>query len=399
MATTAPRTKKFARRREQLLDLASRQINDQGARAMTLTAVAKQLSLDTSSVTYYFKRKDDLVGACLARTMHWLHESARMAAEEPSPRHRVRRFVHEHLALHRRQRDPAEPRLALLSDLPTLPEPVRSRLEAQYRDVFRIVRGFFDATTEERDHRLLCTSYLLATILWLPAWIDRYMVGDFERIEQRLCDILFDGLQVGGRWQPAIEPLEEVDRSAQGRFLLAATNLINREGYLGASVEKIAAELGVSTGSFYHHLDNKDDLVIACFQRSFALIKRAQQASAAQGGAQGEQLARTLASLLALQFAGESPLLRINAYQALPVELRLQMLHRTGQVTRHIAGTISDGMIDGSLRPIDAVLAGHAVLAAINAASDLRGWAAGRPLEEAVGGMLRLVGRGMFGEA
>ena len=38
-----------------------------------------------------------------------------------------------------------------------------------------------------------------------------------------------------------------------------------------SQVDEIAAELGVSTGSFYHHLDNKDDLVVACFRRSFAL--------------------------------------------------------------------------------------------------------------------------------
>ena len=60
-------------------------------------------------------------------------------------------------------------------------------------------------------------------------------------------------------------------------FLLAATRLINELGYRGASVQKIASELNVTKGSFYHHLDAKDDLVIACYKRSFDTIADAQQ--------------------------------------------------------------------------------------------------------------------------
>ncbi|MDN8891457.1 helix-turn-helix domain-containing protein, partial [Staphylococcus aureus] len=57
--------------------------------------------------------------------------------------------------------------------------------------------------------------------------------------------------------------------AAQQRFLQAATRLINERGYRGASVERIASELNVTKGSFYHHLEAKDDLVLACFRRSF----------------------------------------------------------------------------------------------------------------------------------
>ena len=55
-------------------------------------------------------------------------------------------------------------------------------------------------------------------------------------------------------------------------FLLAATRLINELGYRGASVQRIASELNVTKGSFYHHLDAKDDLVAACYRRSFDRI-------------------------------------------------------------------------------------------------------------------------------
>jgi AcrR family transcriptional regulator len=172
--------------------------------------------------------------------------------------------------------------------------------------------------------------------------------------------------------------------------------LINREGYIGASVEKIAAELGVSTGSFYHHLENKDDLVVACFDRSHALLDAAQARADATGRDEGERLAIMASSLVALQFAAESPLLRTSAYQALPIDLREQMLQRTDRVTRHIAGTVADGVADGSIRAVDPEIAGHAVMAAIDAAASLRRWSGQRPLGDAAAQFSAALRSGIF---
>ncbi len=68
--------------------------------------------------------------------------------------------------------------------------------------------------------------------------------------------------------------LPEVQQSAaQETFLIAATRLINERGYRGASVEKISERLNVTKGSFYYHHDTKDDLVVACFKRSFDTMR------------------------------------------------------------------------------------------------------------------------------
>ena len=58
-------------------------------------------------------------------------------------------------------------------------------------------------------------------------------------------------------------------------FLQSATMLINDQGYVGASVERISAALNVTKGSFYHHLNTKDELVAACFHRSVDIIMSA----------------------------------------------------------------------------------------------------------------------------
>ena len=395
----ASRTVKFVQRRNEILETGCELINVHGVRGMTLTAVARALGLDTSSVTYYFKRKDLLAAACIARTVDWHAGVADRAARESDPRSRVRRFLGEHIDLFRRQRDPAVRPLALLSDMRSLDDETRAPLDATYIRMLQTVRGFFAAGPgrKERDHAALATVLLVNTIHWLPAWQERYLAEDLDRVEERLFDLLEHGLAPDAAWPAGFEPLEPADPGdPQARFLLAATDLINRIGYHGASVERIAGELGVSTGSFYHHIDNKDDLVVACFHRSFDLVRQARRLAAEQGGSAGDQLARMLANLVGHQLFGAGPMLRNSAYQALPPDLRGAMLQQTGQVTRHIAGCLADGVIDGSLRRVDAVIAGHVVIAALNGAAELRRWTGDRDPAAVAAAYCDLLRRGLF---
>ena len=388
-------TAKFVRRRAQILDEASEQINEFGARGMTLTAVAKSLGLDTSSVTYYFKRKDQLAAGCFERTLHWLDERVRAAAAEPTPQARVRHLIASYVALHRDQRAPDGHKLAFLSDMRALDDESRAPLDALYGETFEVVREFFDEPRSGRAR--IATAALLMHVGWLPRWLSRYLERDLPRVEARLFDLLANGIDGLGEWPVDVSPLEPPAASdAQARFLHAATTLINRQGYIGASVEKIAAELGVSTGSFYHHLDNKDDLVVACFRRSFDLYERAHDRGDRAGERSGDRLGATISLLVAQQFAGESPLLRTAAFQALPRPLRGEMMERTEQMGEHMAGIVADGIADGSLRAVDPTVAGQVILGTINAAANLRDWAERRPLEEAVRAYVLVLRRGLF---
>ena len=382
-----PRTARFARRRAQILDIASEEINVNGARGLTLTAVARVLGLDTSSVTYYFRLKDDLAAACLQRTLDHLHALAQGALEGADASDRIARFIDAVVESYRVQRAPGAAQFANLADMSALEEAARAPLDAAYVEVFGLVRAFVpeEATPHARSRSAIAAHLLLSNALWMAAWVHGYQERDCPRIAARTTDILQHGLG-GAAWPVVSAPLEAADgpQDAQTRFLHAATSLINRIGYRGASVERIAAELGVSVGSFYHHLSGKDELVVACFERSFQVMEAAEARALAAGPSAGERLGAFVTLLLAFQFGAESPLLRTAAYQTLPPELREKMLARSRAVTLHIAGLLADGAADGSLRPVDPMIAGQVVLSAIHAASDLRAWAARRPLDEAV---------------
>lgn len=390
-------TTKFTRRRDEILNVASELINNGGARGMTLTAVAKELELDTSSVTYYFPKKDHLVAACVERSHTWLHDAAKAASEEADPHARVRSLLAAHFDRYARQRSGA-PRLAIVSDVHSLDPDVRAPLSQRFREIVTLVRGFFDFGASEAAHLRAVTSgiALLSVSYWMSAWIDRYLESDFARVQARLLAQLEHGF-AAGKWASDITLLEDDEpQDAQTRFLHAATNQINLRGYRGASVAGIAAELGVSIGSFYHHLENKDDLVLACFRRSFDLIETAQARAGAKGGAYGDRIGRMMDMLIALQFRGTSPLLRISAYQALPPELREQMLAHTGRVTRHMSGLIADGIADGGVRATDPALGGQTLMAMLDGAAEMRAWAAKRPLDKAVEAYSRNFREGIF---
>jgi hypothetical protein len=40
-------------------------------------------------------------------------------------------------------------------------------------------------------------------------------------------------------------------------------------GYKGASVDRIMKALKLTKGSFYHHIEAKDDLILECFRDSY----------------------------------------------------------------------------------------------------------------------------------
>ena len=63
------RTRRFADKREAILDGAARLFNERGVRGGLLSDVAQQVGLATNSLTYYYRKKEDLVVACLMRSI------------------------------------------------------------------------------------------------------------------------------------------------------------------------------------------------------------------------------------------------------------------------------------------------------------------------------------------
>ena len=369
---------RYERRRQAIVAAATELLNIHGAKGMRLADVAAKLGLTTTSVTYYYKRKEDLAVACFEAGLDVYRTMIAEAASQPRAEARVRRLVHLFLATMARVRQGQQAPTPIFSDIRALKEPHHAVMIAAFAAMRRSVADMLETAETAwmaADGRLARAHILIEQLLWSDAWLFRYALDDFPRLEQRIADILIGGLSVSQDWAPAplaTTPLaRRTDGSGQEMFLDAATRLINQRGYRGASVNDIAAALNLTKGSFYHHNEAKDDLVVACFKRSYGFMRDVQRQVRALPGDEWARLSAATAALVEHQLSAKGPLLRTSALAALPIEIRAEMVRRSQRVSDHFAAMVSDGVAEGCIRPVDPLLASQMITAMINAASDL----------------------------
>lgn len=380
--TLAPpvQTARYERKREAILEAAASLFNARGLNGTTIADVAQAVGLTTTSITYYYRRKEGLASACLMRAIETMETLAVRAEAEPDPAARLRTFLHLYFAL---QAEIAEGRRAALINFWDLRAISGDRAEVAgeaYSAFFRRLRQWFadGSNMLGRSEQNARAHLVLSSVLWAKEWLTRFDLEDYPRAADKLADILIDGLAgqdadwaVIAHDPPAPPAVAEVSREA---FLRAATELVNEHGYRGASVDRISAKLSVTKGSFYHHNENKDDLVAQCFERTFAHIRLAHREAPPALGSGWLRLCTLAASLVRHQLSDHGPLLRYSALSAMPEALRPGLMREFDRLSQRTAGIVVDGIADGSVRAVDPVIAAQLLTGMINAAAEIRHW-------------------------
>ena len=275
-------------------------------------------------------------------------------------------------------------------DIRALNPPHAEAVFAAYTTMFRRVRTIFRSDGEldlDRPEQNARAHLLLSLFLWVPGWIHRYEPEDYGRVADRVVDVLERGLAgAGAAWAAPAAPaatMAEAGAPRRAAFLRAATELVNERGYRGASIDKISARLNVTKGAFYHHNDRKDDVVVACFERTFDVVRRAQNAASEIGRDGWARLCAAVSALVRFQLSEQGPLLRSSALHSVALPLRYDMVVRMNRLSDRFAAFIVDGRVDGSIRAVDPFVAGQLVGGMINAAASLARWIPGITAETA----------------
>jgi AcrR family transcriptional regulator len=369
---------RHAQKSKALIAVASGILNRKGVRGMTLAEVAAAVGVTTPSVAYYFPRKEDLAATCMLDAVERFDASIAVAARERNTAARVRRLLDLHMEHLFAIAAGEAPPMAGFADIRAMSSDQGAVVGDAVNDMFRRLRDLLEPPRSGGRRALNARGKLLFDqLLWLVVWLPRYDADDRPRIVERMFDILQNGVATpGAEWAP--QPLKQFAPAAQSgsensleTFLQAATRLINQQGYKGASVQKISASLNVTKGSFYHHNEAKDDLVIACFERAHEVMRAAQRAAIAGARSQYEALASSTAALIAYQLSDAGPLLRTDARTSMPEDIRLMMSAKADRVSDRFAAMVSDGIAEGSVRPVDAVIAAQMIHATINSVVDL----------------------------
>jgi AcrR family transcriptional regulator len=341
----------------------------------------------TNSVTYYYRKKEDPATACVLRAIEVFDQIVVQAATEPTVEARVRRFFAIGVERLAAVQAGTLPPLVLFSDTRALPPPQIEVVFTAYTGLFRHLRELLRTPAMQHLSRAELnarTHLVLSHANGLQRWLLRYEIDAYPRVAQQLADIVLDGIAgCAAHWADAAGlerhwHLSDSAESTSEAFLRAATVLVNEQGYRGASVDRISARLNLTKGSFYHHHDNKDDLIAACFERTFSVVRRAMRLAAAGPGSGWQKLCALARALLQYQMSPEGPLLSLSALSALP-----DRAHRDGvrltlaRLNESLAGLVVDGMVDGSIRSLDPAIAAHLVSGAINAGAEVPRWVPG----------------------
>lgn len=405
-ATARGGSARFNQRKQAVLDAASVLINRVGLGDTTLGLVANEISLNLKSLRYYFEKREDLMVAAFLQSIALHRELVARASGERTPEARVRQFVQGYFEMMARVMRGEQPAFTHFSDLRALAEPHSAIVYQEYNQFFRAVRMLLRPrqsvwTRAELNAR---THMLVSQLLWSVAWIGDYVSEDYARVADRFTDVLLNGISTSPvDIAPQAASLQGVSVPSGGllsqeSFLRTATALINEQGYRGASVERVAAVLNVSRGAFYHHYEARDELVVACFDRTFDVLRRAQTAGMTGPGSGMQRLATTAVDLVTRQMMVEGFMLRTTALTVVGPEVRRDMAWRMSLATLRFEDMLSDGIADGSARICDLRIAAQMVTAMINSAAELHRWVPGAVPEQVSELYVAPLLYGLFGE-
>lgn len=379
-------TKRYAQRSEAILAAAAQLFNDRGVRGVTLADVAARVGLVKNSVTYYYRRKEDLAAACFLRTIDVFTAIIERVQALDTPPERVRELLRMHLELHAAIDAGTHAPVMAFRDIRALTPPTAAEVFDAYTAMFRRVRSLLKgaATQRLRQDELNARAHILVSLVnRMPELVRGRDARELDALLENQCDILFGGL-LGQRsgWQ---EQGPEQDWLAMmqgdepgGGFLQAATQLVNDQGYRGASVSRISERLQLTKGGFYYYNAGKDDLVRQCFARSFWIMRRAIELAQQHAGDSSQRIGMLVRALVRFQLSSAGPLLRSTASSALPHPgQRAEVAETFARLRERITGMIVAGMVDGSIRETDAFLASHYLVTSIDAAAELGRWVRG----------------------
>ena len=160
---------------------------------------------------------------------------------------------------------------------------------------------------------------------------------------------------------PARRPGYDLDR-----LLAVAVTVFNERGYDGTSMEDLAARLGISKSSIYHHVSGKSELLRLAADRALdALTAVTTEPQSTQGSAidRLEHMIRRSVEVLVAELPYVTLLLRVRGNTA--VERRV--LNRRRELDAHVSRLVQEATREGGLRPgMDPGLTSRLIFGTVN---------------------------------
>jgi len=362
------------KKREDLLRGATALFNSRGISAISVAEIAKELQLARASVYHYVKDRADLVYLCYKQSSDQIADDLLEAAQAENGLARLQRFID--LAM-----TPERPPLAVLSEIHALDESIAAVVRQAHERNLKSLRKFIKMGIEDNsirpcDDEVIAQS-IFGMLSWaqlLPEWSDAARgIRLRERTGASMVSLLTHGLATENAppfhcdfdvqsFQLVIDDVFNRAQSSElkiDRVLANASYIFNRKGIAAASLDEIADHMGVTKGVLYHYFQDKEDLIIRCYDRAFAFQNKA-IVHAETNSDNGLDAALINAHLNIQAKAGPvSPLMPQPGFGALPEQTRRRFQKIAGRQNRSVANFLAQGEKEGLARSCDAALVTH----------------------------------------
>ncbi len=149
----------------------------------------------------------------------------------------------------------------------------------------------------------------------------------------------------------------------------AAASVFQRQGYHGATMAEIAAEVGLTAGSLYHHFPSKQDLLIAVLQTGLAQITAEVRAIVQSGDPPAEKLRRIVHAHIRSEIdhanIAAAVIFESRALLVVP-QVRDQFVAQRDALEALYRRVIDEGIASGAFRPADAGIFVKTLFGALN---------------------------------
>ena len=367
-----------------ILSEAARLFNFQGTRATTLGDIARSIGLTKTSLYYYARNKEELVYKCYLASCDAGDEiMAEASHDAENGLDCLCRFVEIFFARWEEINRGMRPHTAMLIEIPTLAsghlEEIESRVDKHFNTILGFMKRGIDDGSIADCETIPTTQAFLAIVYWSYVWYGS--VPDEKRssaIEQ-LLNLIKYGISVGpyqfseitfpslGTQLPAGFDRDKQNEIKRNAFLQVGAQMFNQRGYMGASLDDVADQLDVTKGAFYYHIQNKEDLLYQCFQRTLELIDDMIERASKDGGNGAEKIELVLRYLFNVQLSDDGPLIAYRCLPSLSIERRNEILKQTQVSSDRLGEFISEGMRDGSIKHVNPAIIENAIAGTVDA--------------------------------
>lgn len=368
-------------KKEKIIDAATRLFNSKGYHDTRLQDIGEKLGVVKTTLIYHFKNKETILYEAYRRSCENYSQLLNIASQQETGLNRALEFLRQQLEWQARSLSGEHPQLALITDLDALSEDKFGDVAKDFQNIVERFSGFLaegesDGSVEV-ESRHASTFFVFNVLYGTPSWLKSLPASSIPEATKSFLDIIKYGLSfeyerpktvlnrpAAFERVPDIIDRDTINRMKRNAFLRTGIRFLNLYGYRNLSLDNIASELGVTRGAFYYQIEDKEEFLVRTFERTCELFESALTfEKESERKASGLVKIETMTKLLFEGHVTElEPLLNLNLAHLLTNPHQAILNARLKRIRALLAEYIAHGMLDGSLRDVDAEISENIII-------------------------------------